>query len=332
MKIGIVGVHYGHISEMIRTTRTASNAEIVGIVEPDDTLYRQYNEESALTRYESLESMLSESRPEVVMEGLGHHEKLDVIKTCANAGVHVLLDKPLCRTIEEWHQIDQAITSGGIKLTMNFTSRSYPPFIALREAILAGELGEIVSLISTHPHKLYDSAPDFYFDPKRYVGTFNDVASHGIDQIRWLTGAECVGVHAYGTCMKHKAPRCFDMDHIQASYKLSSGAGAGITADWLTPEKSPSFGDTRFILMGTRGSAHLRAYADDGLLIVSDSKGAYEPEFSTKSHGNFIYNMIEAFEKEAENFISTNDVMAVAKATVMAEESARRGGEFLKIE
>ena len=52
MKIGIVGVHYGHISEMIRTTRTASNAEIVGIVEPNDSLYRHYNEESALTRYE----------------------------------------------------------------------------------------------------------------------------------------------------------------------------------------------------------------------------------------------------------------------------------------
>ena len=99
MKIGIVGVHYGHISEMIRTTRTASNAEIVGLVEPDDALYRQYNEESTIKRYESLESMLAESRPEVVMEGLEHHEKLDAIKACANAGVHVLLDKPLCRTI-----------------------------------------------------------------------------------------------------------------------------------------------------------------------------------------------------------------------------------------
>lgn len=327
-----MGLHYGHINSMLEEACQSKSAELVGVVETDDTLYDRYIKGAPIARYESLGTMLAEAQPDVVMEGLRHHEKVETIKTCAAAGVHLFLDKPLCRTMAEWSEIDSATQSGGTKLTMNYTSRSYPPFIALREAILAGELGEIVSLISTHPHKLYDAAPDFYFDPKRYVGTFNDVASHGVDQVRWLTGTECVGVHAYGTRMKHAPPRNFEMDHIQASYQLSSGAGAVITADWLTPKDSPSFGDTRFILMGTRGSAHLKAYAKDGLLIVTDGKGSYEPEFTGKSAGNFVENMIAAFERDEENFITTQDVMAVAKATLIAEKSARLGGEFLKID
>ena len=274
MRIGIVGVPYGHISGMGASARGASNAEIVGIVEEDDTLYEQYTKESSIHRYRSLLEMLAEADPEVVMEGLAHHEKVDAIEACAAAGVHVFLDKPLCRTMGEWGRIRRAVETGGIRLTMFFTSRSHPPFMALREAILAGELGEIVSLISTHPHKHGVWAPDWYFDPTRYAGTFNDVACHGVDQVRWLTGAECVGVHAYGTCRKHGGPGGFEMDHVQASFQLSSAAGAVLTADWLTPEDSPSFGDTRFIIMGTRGSAHLRAYAADTLLIVADGRGA----------------------------------------------------------
>lgn len=330
MRIGIVGVHYGHCSMMVREARAAVNAEIVGLVEADDARCETYPD---FRRFESLDGLIAEARPDVVLEGVGHHEKLEIVETCAAAGVHLLLDKPLCRTREEWGRIARAIEAGGVRLTMYYTSRSYPPFIALREAILDGELGEIVSLISTHPHKLNSSSPDFYFDPERYVGTFSDVASHGVDQVRWLTGAELVGVHAYGTCMRHTdPPRHLEMDHVQASYQLSSGAGAVVTADWLTPADSPSFGDTRFILMGTRGSAHLRAYADDGLLIVTDGKGAYEPDFSGKSCGNFVESMVDAFERDEDNFITTQDVLAVSKATIAAEESARRGGEFLKIE
>ena len=333
MKIAVMGVHYGHIGGMFRSAANAPNAELAGIVEPDDNLYEQVTRDVHVPRYPTLQEMLDATRADVVMEGVGHHEKVDMIETCAAAGAHVFLDKPLCRSVDDWNRIRSAVQTHDIRLTMFYTSRSHPPFIALRNAILAGELGEIVSLISTHPHKLGDWAPDWYFDPRIYTGTFSDVACHGVDQVRWLTGGECVGVHAIGASKKHTHdPQKLEMDHIQASFQMSTGACALLTADWLTPEDSPSFGDTRFIIMGTKGSAHLRAYAADSLLIVADGKGAYEPEFPPERNGGFVENMVNAFSSGGENFISTSDVLAVAKACIMAEESARRGGEFLRIE
>ena len=328
MRIGIVGVHYGHCSMMVREARAAANAEIVGLVEADDARCETYPD---FRRFESLDGLIAEARPDVVLEGVGHHEKLEIVETCAAAGVHLLLDKPLCRTREDWGRIARAIEAGGVRLTMYYTSRSYPPFIALREAILDGELGEIVSLISTHPHKLNSSSPDFYFDPERYVGTFSDVASHGVDQVRWLTGAACIGVHALQTCKKFTADPPL-IDHVQASFQLSNGSLATLTADWLTPQESPSFGDTRFILMGTRGSAHLRAYAGDELLIVSDQTGVRQAELPADRSASVVGDMIAALERGDELFIPTRDVLAVSKACLVAQESARREGEFLPIE
>ena len=331
MRIGIMGAHYGHIGAMFRSAQNASNGEIVGLVEADDALYEGYAGPSPIPRFHSLEEMLAEARPELVLEGLVHDEKTDLVETCAVAGVHLLLDKPLCRTLADWERMRAAVATGGIDVSMWFTSRSYPPFIALRRAIADGELGEIASLISTHPHKTRRStAPAWYFDEEVYTGPFHDLACHGLDQVRWLTGAECTGVHALETCKRFTdKPRL--IDPVQASVQLSDGALATLTADWLTPQQSPSFGDTRFILMGTEGSAHLRAYAQDHLLIVSNKKGAYKPDLPPDTGDAFVENMIEAIERSEELFIPTRDVFATAQACLMAQESAGRGGEFLAI-
>ncbi len=328
MRIGVVGVHYGHIGGMFQSALKAEDGEVVGIVEADDSLYDEYNKDRKIPRYKSLDELLEEGRPELILEGIAHGEKAALVAACGRAGVHVLLDKPLCRNLEDWERIRKATED--IRISMWFTSRSYPPFLALRDAILEGVLGEIVSLISTHPHKLGPWRPDWYFDPGAYTGTFHDLACHGVDQVRWLTGAEYIGVHALETCKKHLEPRL--VDHIQASFELSNGAMALLTADWLTPQDSRSFGDSRVIVMGTRGSAHLRAYAGDHLLIVTDDRGTYEPKMPVSRDDLFVQDMIEAISREEENFISTGDVLAVSKACLIAQESARQGGTFLKIE
>ena len=330
MKIGIMGMHYGHIGGMLHSAINAPNGEVVGIVEADDALYQQYTETQAIPHFATLEDMLEQAKPDLVIEGLAHHEKTPVIETCAATGVHMLLDKPLCRTRDEWQRIKTAITKHNTKLSTFFTSRNHTAFIALRQAIQNGDLGDLVSLITTHPHKLGANPPSLYFDADKYVGTFHDLAGHGVDQVRWLTGAEYTGVHALGTLKKHIGTG-LAFDHVQASFQLDNGALATATADWLTPRDARSFGDTRFIIMGTEGSAHLRAYADDHVLVVSNKSGRYEPDLPPSMQHVFVENMIDALSRGEENAISTNDTLAVANACITAEESARQGGRFLKI-
>ena len=328
MRIGIVGVHYGHIGGMIQSAQQAPNGEIVGLVEEDDALCARH---ASIPRFATLEEMIDRARPELILEGLIHHEKTALVETCAAAGVHLLLDKPLCHSLDDWERMRRAVAASSIQVTMWFTSRSYPPFIALRQALLDGELGSIASLVSTHPHKITRStAPAWYFDPEQYTGPFHDLACHGVDQVRWLTGAECVGVHALTTCKRFTDDPRLE-DHVQASFALSDGALATLTADWLTPQASPSFGDTRFIVMGTDGSAHLRAYAEDHLLIATNDRDPWTPDLPEGRSGAFVADLIDAIEGGTDPFIPTHSVFATAQACLLAQESARQGGAFLPI-
>lgn len=326
MRIGVMGAHDGHISGMLASARKAPNAELVGIVEPDDQICKRLADD--LPRFRTLEEMIEKARPELILEGLNHAEKTAVVETAAAAGIHLLLDKPLCRSREDWRRMRAAVDASGIRLSMWFTSRSYPPFVALQRAIAAGELGELVSLISTHPHRLSPGSPKWYWDPDVYTGTFHDLACHGVDQICWLTGAQVTAVHAAGTRLMRETS--FD-DHVQASLILSNGARALVTADWLTPLSSKSWGDTRMIVMGTKGSAHLRAYAGDHLLVVSDSAGTYEADLSTVHSAPFVESMITALESGEPLFIETADVFAVADACLAAQDSAAQGGALVPV-
>jgi predicted dehydrogenase len=329
MKIGIAGVHYGHIGGMFRSAISAPNGTVIGIYEPNDDLFHKYADEHNLNRFDDLEALVASS--DVVAEGMRHEEKADLVELCATHQTHAFLDKPLCRNESDFKRIDEAVKKSEIRLTMNFTSRNHPPFVALRDAIQKGKLGEIVSLITTHPHKLGSSAPDWYFDPERYAGTFHDLAGHGVDQILWLTQSRATAVHALGTAKRWTTKPLLEFDHVQASIQLSTGALATATADWLTPQNSPSFGDTRFILMGTKGSAHLRAYAEDGLLICSEKKGRYSPELPDASKAGFVERMISAYEANEENSVSTQDVLSASKTCLAAERSSKNGGELIRL-
>ena len=324
MKIGIYGAHYEvHVGGMIRKALGAKNGQVVGLVEADDALYQKYSDDDHIERFDSLDELVGRGGAEVILGGVNHDEKADLVENCATLGVHVVLDKPLCVSRDHHHRIAKAVSNSRTKLSVDYSSRNRPVFMALHDVIREGELGELVSLITTHPHKLGSFAPDWYFDPQRYAGTFHDLACHGVDQIRHLTGQAFTSVSAVGSLIKHtQPPQRLQFDHIQASFTLAGGATALATADWLTPQTSPSFGDTRFIIMGTEGSAHLRAYADDHLLVVTNKKGRYEPSLPESRNALFFEDLIDAFKRDEEGRVSTADVLAVADACIAAESSA----------
>ena len=84
--------------------------------------------------------------------------------------------------------------------------------------------------------------------------------------------------------------------------------------------------------MGTEGSAHLRAYAENGLLICSESKGRYCPELPETSNARYVELAVDAFSRGQEASVSTQDIMSVARTCLAAERSAKLGGELIRLD
>jgi predicted dehydrogenase len=93
--------------------------------------------------------MLASSLVDAVDICLPHHLHADAIVAAAEAGKHVLCEKPLCLTVEEGEEVQQAVTAAGITLMCAHNQLFLPPVIAARELLREGILGTVYEARTT---------------------------------------------------------------------------------------------------------------------------------------------------------------------------------------
>jgi predicted dehydrogenase len=137
------------------------------------------------------------------------------------AGIHVLVEKPISRTLDEADQMISAARNGGAILQVGHAERFNPALIALR------------------PHV----KNPVYFEIHR-VGQFTmrsldidvvlDLMIHDLDIVQWLVGedVEATNVHAVGIPILTN-----HVDAANARIEFASGAVANITASRVGTEK-----------------------------------------------------------------------------------------------
>src|ERR1044072_744288 len=145
----------------------------------------------------------------------------DIAGGLLQAGVHVLVEKPISRTIEEADRMIAAAKSGKAVLQVGHAERFNPAMIALR------------------PHV---KSP-VYFEIHR-VGQFTarsldidvvlDLMIHDLDIVQWLVGedVEATSVHAVGIPILTNR-----VDAANARIEFASGAVANITASRVGTER-----------------------------------------------------------------------------------------------
>jgi predicted dehydrogenase len=109
----------------------------------------------------------------------------------AEAGKHVICEKPLGRDADESYDIWQRVAVTGVKHLCAFNYRFVPAVRLAREMIEAGELGEIRHFRGRY---LQDWADDATLDTWRFhpdeagSGALGDIGTHVIDLGRFLNG------------------------------------------------------------------------------------------------------------------------------------------------
>ena len=109
----------------------------------------------------------------------------------AQAGKHVICEKPLGRDAAESYDIWQAVAATGVKHMCGFNYRFVPAMRLAREIIDAGELGEIRHFRARY---LQDWGDDPSLDTWRFdrdvagSGALGDLMTHAVDLARFLNG------------------------------------------------------------------------------------------------------------------------------------------------
>ena len=178
------------------------------------------------------------------------HAKMAV--DCANAGKHVLVEKPLCTTLKEANQMIQAAQKNNIILMPAFCERFNSIFQYIRKAI-SGELFGKITLIRARkshlgPYTSWSpkSEEKWFFDPQKAGGgSFSDLGSHVIDYLRFMLDDDVEKIiQANLQTLFH--PISYD-DNAVVMMKFKSGIIAIIETSWSTP-----YSDI-FEIHGTKG-------------------------------------------------------------------------------
>jgi predicted dehydrogenase len=137
-------------------------------------------------------TFISDPQIDVVSVCTPNGTHLDFGQRIAEAGKHVIVEKPIEVTLERGRQLIEICAKHNVKLAVIFQNRFLPDVIHMKTAIDAGEVGKIFlgnAYVKWHRTQAY-------YDSAKWRGTFEldgggvliNQAIHTIDLLQWLLG------------------------------------------------------------------------------------------------------------------------------------------------
>ena len=188
-----------------------------------------------------------------------HHR--EAVAAAAARGLHVLCEKPMAPSLADADVMIEAARRAGTVLMIGHSRRFTGRYMAIHEAVRAGELGE-VRLMRENERRPRPAAPrptgywgreHWTGDPARSVGAILTNGIHEADLFNWLVGSTPVRVYA-----EHRITRPGGAvpDFISFTVRFASGALAAAEVNNALPPGYPAFHELE--LFGTQGAARAR--------------------------------------------------------------------------
>lgn len=191
MKILFNGFRHGHIDLLYRQAVKTPGIQVTACLEEDEAAAKAAASRLGLSIDQgSYQEWLSKDI-DIVAIGGKYGERGQAVIKALQAGRHVISDKPLCTSLEELVEIRRLTEEKNLKIGCMLELRDMPCAVRARALLRENRLGEVRNLSFTGQHCIdYAHRPAWYFEEGMHGGTINDLAIHGIDLVRDLTGLE----------------------------------------------------------------------------------------------------------------------------------------------
>ncbi len=266
--IGIIGSGFMGLTYSETITKYCPGAKLVAITggsrAPD--LAAQYG----VQHVADAATLIRRNDIDAVIVATPHATHAEYALPAAQAGKHLLIEKPMASTVAECDAINEACARAGVNCAIAFTQRFRKCNVVAKKLIDEGRIGRILLIkeLALNPGGM-GTLPAWQNTPEN-LGTLFGHGVHGIDRIRWLTGSEIRTVYA----------RCGSIEpgvNVEGTsmllMELADGATASLWESFQIPR--PGFPRSGFAawIVGEKGLIDLDAY---GELRVAAGGGPWE--------------------------------------------------------
>lgn len=318
LKVGIAGA--GLIAGVhMRAYAATDGVRVVAIADPVPGKAERLAAELGARAFDGIDDLLGAD--------------LDILSVCTptpthaslaikglQAGLSVLCEKPIARSLDDAHTIVEAAESAQGILMIGHVSRFEPDHRKAKDLVEGGYLGEITMM----SHSVTTSLPGWsqfgwLSDTELSGGPLVDLAVHSFDFLSWVSGSQVVRVHAVGADTAVGATT-YALVHL----RYASGAIARVETSWAHPA-SHGFKLTAE-LVGTDGRVswdydHL---AGGFLHRAEGDTVRFEPLGELGYHAE-IASFVQAVRSGGPSPISGRDGLAALHTSLAAFESVRTG-------
>jgi predicted dehydrogenase len=272
LNVALLGLK-GHQGVILEGIAARSDVRLAAVADDDPAALRPVSgwptADPDTRCYADWRELLAEESVDIV--GVCDHDgvRAEQIIASAQAGCHVLAEKPLAMDLQQLAHVREAAETARVRLSMLLTMRCEPPYRVLHDVISAGRIGEVVLATVQKSYRL-GNRPEWQRDRRTFSGIIPFIGVHALDLIRWTTGREFTSAMAYQSNAAH--PELRDMeDNASVALKLDNGGSASARLDYCRPAAAPTHGDDRLRVAGTHGVVECLGAAHTVTLMTAET-------------------------------------------------------------
>lgn len=269
--------------------------------------------------YPTIEEVLSDPEVKAVSVVTPHNTHAELALKAINSGKSVIVEKPMCITIEEADEMISAAKRKGVTLTVFHNRRLDGDFLAIKDIVDRGLIGKVFHIEAFgggygHPGHWWRS------DKKTSGGAFYDWGAHFLDWVLNIMGERIVGVNGYF----HKLvwDDVTNEDQVETIITFESGAMADVQLSSIA-----IIGKPKWRVLGTKGGI-LDAGGGETFKLYVNYQG-----FNLEASVNYLktdwrqyyVNIAEHFLHGKELLVKPEEARHVIAVMRMAERSSRTG-------
>ncbi len=247
MRWGLIGASNIASAHMIGAIRGAGG-DIRSVLSSSADRAASYAAEHDIPQgYSDLDQLLGADDLDAVYISTTNEKHFDQAMAAIAAGKHVLCEKPLAMAVADAVTMVRAADAAGLVFATNHHLRNAGSHLAIREAVLAGKIGEVLSARVFHAVYLPPHLQGWRIDnPAAGGGVIPDIVVHDADTLRFHLGEDPSEVVA-----------------IDGASGLGAGVEDSVMSVWSMPSGAMvqthesfthAFAGTGLELHGTKGS------------------------------------------------------------------------------
>ena len=265
--------------------------------------------DETIKRYTDYKEMLANEKPTLAAIATESGKHAQIALDCLDAGVNVIIEKPMAMSISDADRIIAKAEETGLKVSACHQNRFNIAVQEMRNAVENGSFGRIshgsIHVRWNRNRGYYDQAP-WRGTWEQDGGCLMNQCIHGIDLLRWMMNSQPVSVYGVTRQRQHDYLEAEDIGVAVVQFENGSVA----TIEGTTNVYPQNLEETLY-LFGEDGTVKLGGKSTNAIDVwqfkaESDSKAGFHEETENvygNGHSSLYRDVVEAIEKDRKPYV-----------------------------